>query len=617
MWKLGRSCLAALRQSRLIETAPYTHHTMKALSSLFSIVLMLGSITIAQADPPPTLLLERRLAKVSTESLEFKTLGERYKKQNNIALAIVFYKRSVNLSEGIRKDIRLLSRSQQQQFTQTVAKDYRVLTDLLLLQGRVLEAQQVLELLKIQEIREFTRNATVKNSNAGIATTAAEDVILKEHGTLIAFGQKVFDCKRSQCAQLTQLNDQLQSLTQQYNQTVQEFSKNLRDRRAQDDAFIDPNQFLPKARAIVEAQPKTVLIYPLVMKDKLWIVWAAKGGVIKSIQLPVSQPQLGEVVVQFRQLLQSPISSPQDLQATSKILYDWLIKPIESELKSNQIQSLVFSLDRVTRYIPMAALYDGKQYLVENYNISTILSADLTDLRDRSSLAGADTATLALGVSEGISDFSPLPNVPAELDAIVRQPPEKKGVYPGLKFLNKAFDFRSFRDNLFGHKIVHIATHAQFTAGRPEESFLLLGTGEKLTISEIQTLQDLGDVQLVVLSACETALGGANQEGTEISGISSYFLNGGAKAVMASLWTVDDGSTSQLMQSFYGHLSTTNAMGNMTKAEALRRSQLELLSSKTIDSKTIGSKKIGMKQVTPDFSHPYFWAPFVITGNGF
>ena len=551
--------------------------------------------------------LERRLTKVSTESLEFKTLGERYRAQNDIALAIVFYKRSVNLSESIRKDIRLLSRSRQQQFTQTIAKNYRVLTDLLLLQGRILEAQQVLELLKVQEIREFTRNVTVKNNNVGIATTAVEDAILKEHGTLIAFGQKVFDCKRSQCAQLTQLNDQLQSLTQQYNQTVQRSSKNLRDRRAQDDAFIDPNKFLPKARAIVEAQPKTVLIYPLVMKDKLWIVWAAQGGVIKSLQLPVSQPQLGEVVVQFRQLLQSPISSPQDLQATSKVLYDWLIKPIESELKSNKIQNLVFSLDRVTRYIPMAALYDGKQYLVENYNISTILSADLTDLRDRSSLAGADTATLALGVSEGISDFSPLPNVPAELDAIVRQPPERKGVYPGLKFLNKAFDFRSFRDNLFGHKIVHIATHAQFIAGRPEESFLLLGTGEKLTISEIQTLQDLGDVQLVVLSACETALGGANQEGTEISGISSYFLNGGAKAVMASLWTVDDGSTSQLMRSFYGHLSATNDAGNITKAEALRRSQLELLSS----------KKIGTKQVETDFSHPYFWAPFVITGNGF
>ena len=547
-----------------------------------------------------SLAITRSLGNRPDELHVLSQIGAFYKRLDQISLSIVFYKQSVNIAESIRKDIRNLPRSQQESYTKTVAKDYRILADLLLLQGRILEAQQVLELMKVQEIRDFTRNGKVRNENAGIATTLAEENILKEHGTFIAFGQKVFDCKRSQCSQLSQLNDQLQALTQQYNQTVQQFSQEIRDRRAQDDSFVDPNKFLPKARAIVEAQPKTVLIYPLVMKDKLWIVWASKGGIIKTVRLPVTQLQLGETVVQFRQLLQNPISSPQEVKAQGKVLYDWLIKPIESELQSNQIQNLVFSLDRTTRYIPMAALYDGKQYLVENYNISTILSADLTDLRDRTALSGPDVSTLALGVSEAVRDFSPLPNVPAELNAIVRQPPEKKGVYPGLKFLNQAFDFRNFRDNLFGHKIVHIATHAQFTTGRPENSFLLLGTGDKLTIPEIQTLQDLSEVQLVVLSACETALGGADQEGTEVSGISSYFLNGGAKAVMASLWTVDDASTSQLMRSFYNNLATVNPSQKITKAEALRRSQLELLSSKN-----------------SEYIHPYFWAPFVITGNGF
>jgi CHAT domain-containing protein len=221
---------------------------------------------------------------------------------------------------------------------------------------------------------------------------------------------------------------------------------------------------------------------------------------------------------------------------------------------------------------------------------------DLTDL-NRSALSAPNTATLALGVSNSVRDFSPLPNVKTELDAIVRQTPEKKGIYPGLKFLNQAFSFQSLRDNLVGHRIVHIATHAQFTTGRPEDSFLVLGTGDRLTIPEIQTLKDLSQVQLVVLSACETALGGPDNEGTEISGISSYFLTGGAKAVMASLWAVDDKSTSELMQQFYGNLATVESP--MTKAQALRRAQLSLLYGKG------------------GFSHPYFWAPFVITGNGF
>ena len=111
------------------------------------------------------------------------------------------------------------------------------------------------------------------------------------------------------------------------------------------------------------------------------------------------------------------------------------------------------------------------------------------------------------------------------------------------------------RDNLLGRKILHIATHAKFIRGTPDSSYLLLGTGEKLTIPKIETLQDLADIHLVMLSACETALGGSNQDGAEIAGISYYFLNGGAKAVMASLWSVDDQSTGLLMQQFYGNLA--------------------------------------------------------------
>ncbi len=528
------------------------------------------------------------------ERLVLKDLGLFYKQQNKLPTAIAFYKQSVNLAEATRQKI---TGQQQAAFIQGVARDYRVLADLLLLEGRILEAQQILELMKIQEIREFTRNAKASDALVGIATTATEEKIIQDHRTLITLGEKVYDCKRSQCTDLSRLNNQFKALTEEYNQAVLKSVEKTSDRLAQDKAFSDPNKFLPKALAIVDAQPHTLLIYPLVMKDKLWLVWASKGGVIKSVRLPVDQRQIGEVVVKFRQQLQSPMSNPKELKATGKILYDWLIKPLESELKANPIQNLVFSLDRTTRYIPMGALYDGEKYLAENYNISTILSADLTDMGNYPSLSAPNTSTLALGVSNPVRNFSPLPNVKKELDAIVQQTPETTGIYPGLKFLNEAFSFLSLRDNLPGHKIVHIATHAQFTTGRPEDSFLVLGTGDRLTIPEIQTLKNLSQVQLVVLSACETALGGPDNEGTEISGISSYFLSGGAKAVMASLWAVDDASTSQFMQQFYRNLAMVK--DPTTKAQALRQAQLGLLYGKG------------------GFSHPYFWAPFVITGNGF
>ncbi len=605
--KLGQypPALTALQQANTIaQTLGRRDNEADILDTMATVYRRLNQPDQAFIRYQQALVIQREIGSRASERRTLSHLGDFFKAQQP-ALAIVFYKQSVNVTEAIRKQLQLLSREQQESYTKTVATTYRSLADLLLAQGRILEAQQVLELLKVEEIRLFTREAKTSQNPSQIAFSPAEVSIVNQHGSLIAFGQKIYQCKQTQCPQLSQLNDELQALTAQYNQTIASLNPLLRKRRAEDDSFLDPTKLLVKSKAIVESQPGTVLVYPLVLKDKIWLVLVAKGGILKTVQIPVTETQLGETVLLFRQLLQSPLSSSKDVKATGKVLYDWLIKPLATELDANQIQHLVFSLDRVTRYIPMSALFDGNQYVIEKYRISTILSADLTDMRDRSPLDTRSTSVLGLGVSNAVADFSALPNVPMELAAIVKQlPQETQGIYPGQKFLNQSFDFRTLRDHLLGHKILHIATHAQFVPGRPEDSFLLLGSGAKLTIPEIQTLQDLNDVQLVVLSACSTALGGPDQDGIEISGISSYFLNAGAKAVMASLWTVDDASTSQLMKTFYNQLATESS-NHRTKSEALRQAQLSLL-----------LKRSSGEPSNADFTHPYFWAPFVLIGNG-
>jgi CHAT domain-containing protein len=193
----------------------------------------------------------------------------------------------------------------------------------------------------------------------------------------------------------------------------------------------------------------------------------------------------------------------------------------------------------------MSALFDGKQYLIENYTTYNVLSADLTDMGDKLPAGTGNTPVLAMGLSDAVSGFNPLPNVPAELDAIVRNKTnDSQGIYPGMEFLNRAFDFRTLRDNLTGHKILHLATHGVFVPGSSDKSYLLLGTGEQLTIPKINALTGLSNIHLVVLSACETALAGPRQDGVEIASVAYYFMNQGAKAVMASLWSVNDASTS-------------------------------------------------------------------------
>ncbi|MGD2182152.1 tetratricopeptide repeat protein [Lusitaniella coriacea] len=558
------------------------------------------------------------------ERIVYGNIGSLLERQNQPESAIVFYKQAVNVTELIRQDLRILPREQQDSYTETVAETYRRLANLLLEQGRILEAQQVLELLKVEELRDFTRNANAGGQTSGIALTPNEEEILAKHGTLIAFGQKVTECEETACNELDELLDKQTLIAQEFNQIIARLETEVRARRSQDTAFFDPEDLGRKAQEIVEAEPGTVLIYPFVLEDKIWLLWAAQGGIVKTVEVPVTQKELAQTVLRFRQQLQNPHSSTKRLQATSQKLYNWLIEPIKAELKANNITNLVFSLDRATRYIPMSALYDGEQYLIENYTVSTILSADLTDTRDRLPAGVENVSILAMGLSNAVEGFNPLPNVLDEIDAVVRTDAnDSQGVYPGFAYLNDAFDFPTLRNNLRGNQILHLATHGDFKPGRPEESYLVLGTGEKLAIPEISTLRYLNSVHLVVLSACETALGGEGTDGVEINGISYYFLNQGAKAVMASLWLVNDASTAQLMQDFYGNLAGEQPVA---KAEALRQAQLKMLRDEKLseedeDRGIVAVRPVGEVSETEvnafGFSHPYYWAAFILIGNGF
>ena len=163
----------------------------------------------------------------------------------------------------------------------------------------------------------------------------------------------------------------------------------------------------------------------------------------------------------------------------------------------------------------------------------------------------------------------------------------------------------------------------KFEPGLPEQSYLLLGNGQELTIPSISNLYDLNQYDLVVLSACETALGGPGKDGLEIAGLAHYFLTDDrADTVIASLWKVNDASTSELMQRFY--INIADSENPMTRSEALRRAQLSFLSdSQTSDSERSRAtvRPVDAQSGVPvdnssDLSHPYYWAPFILIGNG-
>jgi CHAT domain-containing protein/tetratricopeptide (TPR) repeat protein len=568
------------------------------------------------------LAIYRDIGAPAGEALVLADMGKVLAQSGQAETATTFYKQAINIREGIREGIRSLDQSLQQSYVESVAETYRTLADLLLNQGRIPEAQQVLDLLQIEEVREFTHTRALWTGST-LAYTDPEQAVIDAHGSLIALGSKILDCEATNCGDLDTLYDQQEALKAQYDRQVAEFNRIIRTNRAEDDVFQNPETISGEAEKLLAAYAEVgetaVLIYPFVLQDKLWLVWATAGNVIGSVEVPVPQAELAATVQRFGALLNG--GSLAELQATSQQLYGWIVEPLEAELEKSKVDHLVFVNDRVTRYIPMAALFDGERFLLERYRISTVLSPAMTETEGRLGQVD-DSQVLGLGVTQAVAGFSPLPAVAEELTGIVRDETlGAEGIFPGRVFLDEAFTFDALRDNVTNHRVLHIATHAAFVPGRAQESFIVLGNGDRLSIPDIETIERrLRNLHLVVLSACQTALGGPAGDGTEIAGLSSYFLRTGrAETVVASLWKVNDDSTSLLMQRFYELLAT----GELTKAEALRQAQLSLLYNEDTATR-LAATRADLTYVTSgdratstvSAQHPYHWAPFILIGNG-
>ncbi|MEO0538903.1 MAG: tetratricopeptide repeat protein [Cyanobacteria bacterium P01_A01_bin.123] len=599
------------------------------LGNLGSTYRRLGRLQQAIDAYEQQLAITSDIEDVAGQGDAFSGLGRVFNAQDQPELAIVFLKSSVQVRESIRENIQGLETRIQEAYTNTIANDYRLLADLLLEQGRIPEAQQVLDLLKLEELREFT-NTRATWTGSELAYTAAEQSVIDAHGSLIALGSAILTCEDTNCAELNSLYDQREALTAQYNDQVNQFANTIRANRRDDEDFQNPQELSDDAKSLLSAYAvegqTPVLIYPFVLEDKLWLVWAIEGRVIGSAEVSVTQSELATTVQRFGELLTAP-TRLDELQAQGQQLYNWIIQPLEAELAANNIDHLIFVNDRVTRYIPMAALYDGEQFLAERYQISTVLTPGTTDTRSR--LADVESSqVLGLGLTQAVANFNPLPAVATELDRIVQSGDDDAiGIYPGQVLLNEAFTLEALKANLRpDYQVLHLATHAAFVPGRADESFIVMGNGDRLTTADIEDMNArLDNLHLVILSACQTAVGGPAGDGAEITGISSYFLgtdDSRAETVIASLWAVNDNSTSVLMQRFYTLLAT----GELTKAEALRQAQLSLLYEEDAETRLAAARRgapiptaregFDVAVVEPGYRHPYYWAPFILIGNG-
>lgn len=562
----------------------------------------------------------------------------------NRRLAIFYEKQAVNAIQRERQQLKNLDVAAQRGYAKKNEKPYRRLAEWLTAEGRIPEAEQVMRMLKEDEYFQYLRRdyQVAKDLLFTVSLEADEAAAAERYDQfadkLTAIGREYGELQ----AEKNRPEYERRPFPKQAR--LDELDKMLNDARVVSQKFLDDLDVKFKQKDIRVAEIKsgfqsmlkdmkarrTVIVSTIVDDDRLTI-FITTADSQRAHAVDIKAVEVDKLVSYFRAAVMNPKIDPRD---AGKRLYDIVLAPIEKDLAGINADTIVWSLDGTLRYAPMAAMWDGQHYLAERYAnvIITLASQKYLEqpLSDKSKWRA-----LGVGVSRNFEGFPALPAVPDELDCIITDPVAKslslhpqcqRGVMNGTKLLDEKFTKVSFKNALGRYALVHVASHFSLQPGDAYRSFLLLGGGatekdRKLMVSEINQSLFSG-VEILTLSACNTAVGTERSNGQEVEGFGALAQKEGAKAVIATLWEVADRSTRDFMVKFY---SLYNSPLSVNKAQALRQAQLVLLRGGNRrgepSNRVRSSVRLNASENTfiPDpnakYSHPYYWSPFILIGN--
>jgi CHAT domain-containing protein/tetratricopeptide (TPR) repeat protein len=602
--------------------------------------------------------LMRAAGDKSGEAFALMNMGLAY--SNSPRLNIFFNKQSVNNYQIMRSNVQELDKKLQQSFLKSVEKTYRQLADSLTKQQRHAEAQQVLNAFKDQQFFDFSQSkqlaplaVTVREAkltatfNQKLENVVAAIRALDEYKRGIVTRQPTAD----ETAQIKILEDKQTAANEDYLAFLKTAEREFAAPPDDKDKFPDVPDLREMQTALRETssatKQNTVTVYTLVGEENFHALIITPDGEPKSVSVPLKNAVLNEKAKQFWALLQS---EKYDTTKLGKELYDIAFAPIEKVLPADT-KTILWSLDGNLRYVPMAALFDGKRFLVERYNHVNFTRADKERMTRAVSRVWTGTGfgtskpqTVSL-LGETIN-FNALPGVDAELKEIFKTQNAKGGILEGSYLPDAQFNREAMLEALKQKRpLVHIASHFSFRPGDESRSFLLMGDGTPFTLDEMKKHTGMFEgVELLTLSACNTAAQQPDANGRDVDAFFELAQRLGAGAVLATLWSVADNSTPHLMRDFYALKQNKN----LNKAEALRRAQISLLKGtakiKPLATRTDSSPvkivivpkdarrddsqrgseivyingedaPVYNKAGKPAFAHPFYWSPFILFGN--
>lgn len=582
---------------------------------------------LGQLDEALTYFLQARMQYRSTqgkagEADTLHNIMEVWDKRGSRRIAITYGRESVNLYQQLRANIDQLDRVTQDNYFKSVSDTYRRLAGLLVSEGLLAEAERVMELLKVREVNDFQGGAETSEflsvTDLGKGNGDAVEKVNAAGAEVFAISSEIEKLEAATAPdgeterRLESLRRQLKIAKDEFRKFLADLSKRIGAQSLAVNQLDSRLQVKLKRLADQKATGLPILsVTTIVEKDRINVILTTPAAQ-RARSIKLNSTDLNQLVSAFRNDLIDRNSTT--YKQTGQRLYDVLIKPIEGDIGRTKPRTILWSLDGALRYLPVAALYDEKQGYLAQRVANVVVSLGETEVI--TSERRPEWVSSAFGVSKGFENFADLLQVADELDCIIEQPGNKlsllqpvctTGLLTGTKYIDDGFTGNRFIEVAKRSNHLHLATH--FELGKNiAESYLLLGGGDPRRFF-MRDLEDNGSFQnsdLVYLSACNTGTPNAGDDGREVESFASIVQKLGAQSVISTQWLVSHRSTTRFNRTFYSNYVEKK----LNKAESIRQAQLSHAGLPDLSS---GRKPDAVSQT--EYSHPYFWSPFILYGN--
>jgi CHAT domain-containing protein/tetratricopeptide (TPR) repeat protein len=594
-------------------------------------------------------LLAREFQQADLEGEVDSSLMDHFRAHHQPNTAIFFGKRAIDQFQQIRWSMKDAGDDLTASFLQMKSGTYRTLASILMDEGRLIEAQQVLDLLKIQQFSDYTGGqfgALSQPLARSPREVSLEPQLEQQLSRLVDLDKALRateGAKPRQASAVLQAQKASRAAQSDFDAFLASVYRQLEARDGPAAAVEAVTGMELPLEKLVAGDPHLAAIYTLEGAESFRVMTITHAGRVP-YSSAITQDKLDDDCRHFLELLKDPQSDQKTaIDPAAEKLFDIILGPIEKDLESAQITSLVWYLDGSLRYIPIAALKNAKtgHYAVDDYDVVSFTPLD-NSLESIPEFSGA--SAIGMGTSRNYDgSLGPLQNTAEELGAVVTDPAVdgSHGVLPGTILMDEKFTEKALEAGLQSQAVVLIATHFVLTPGNDDLSYLLLGgkddaqaRGYKYSMASFQKSEavHIKGTRLFTLSACETgaaneravcfeqdkdsvtaksceeSTAGERENGVVMEGMSEVVMEKGAEAVLSSLWSVNDASTSDLMKDFYARW--VGSGGKVSKSEALRQAELDLLHGRVVPKPDYSDPN-----APTSFAAPYYWAPFVLMGN--